>query len=389
MAKEPGVPSMWRALAHVHSAIAALDESGKVVYANPALCALLGCGSSDLEGLDLTAAPFEREREEERAFHERVMHEDGKLEREWQIKSLDGRQLSLVEHASAARLDDERPHRLSTFVDVTLVRELQANLDERQNASLRLLARVMDTAPVMLVAMDVDGLITLADGRASSTLGQGADVIGQSFEEIVKDDSLAKLMTRARSGEEARGAFSVQEGIGFDAWITPMRRRTTGAIAGSMLFALDATERMQTERELRAQLELVEHQRETIRALATPLIQVWDGVVCLPIVGMLDSDRTTEITHTLLNGIVQHKASFAVLDLTGVEVVDTTTADFLLRVVKTTRLLGVEGILCGIHPAVSQAMVHLGVELAAIRTMRTLRDAVRYCIAMGGRRAGT
>lgn len=383
---DPGLSTIWRALGQTHSAIAVLDERGTITYASPVLCSLVGRTTSDLEGSDLSAPPFDGDRAAERAYHEQALRGGEAIEREWKITTHDGRALSLLERASALHLDDGARRRVSTFVDVTRERALQADVAERQNASLRLLSRVMDTAPVMLVAMDVDGLITLADGKAFSVVGPSTETIGRSLEQMVNDPALSALMTRARQGEEARGTFSVGGESGFDAWVTPMRRRTTGEIAGTMLFAIDATERMQTERDLRSQLELVEHQRATIQALSTPLIRVSDEVVCLPLIGTLDADRAAEVTQRLLEGIGQHKAAFAVIDLTGVEVVDTTTADYLLRIVKTTRLLGAEGILCGIHPAVSQTMVHLGVELAAIRTMRTLREAIRYCVGARARR---
>ena len=82
----------------------------------------------------------------------------------------------------------------------------------------------------------------------------------------------------------------------------------------------------------------------------------------------------------LLESIVREQARYAIVDLTGVEVVDTSTADHLIQLFRAARVLGVEGILCGIRPAVAQTVVALGLELGSVRTMRSLRDALKWCI---------
>src|SRR6478752_293336 len=131
---------------------------------------------------------------------------------------------------------------------------------------------------------------------------------------------------------------------------------------------------------LRDKLELIERQSATIRALATPIIKVWDEVLCLPVIGTVDSARTADMMEALLQTVVREQARYAVVDLTGVEVVDTATADHVIQLFKAAGVLGVEGILCGIRPAVAQTVVALGVDLTSVRTMRTLQDALRYCI---------
>ena len=148
--------------------------------------------------------------------------------------------------------------------------------------------------------------------------------------------------------------------------------------------AMDATDRLRTERELRDKLEVIERQSSTIRALATPVIQVWDEVLCLPVIGIVDSARTAEMMQGLLESIVREQARYAIVDLTGVEVVDTSTADHLIQLFRAARVLGVEGILCGIRPAVAQTVVALGLELGSVRTMRSLRDALKWCIRARG-----
>ncbi len=117
-----------------------------------------------------------------------------------------------------------------------------------------------------------------------------------------------------------------------------------------------------------------------IRDLSTPIIEVWDGVLTLPMVGTVDSVRTAEVMDSLLAQIVEKRARFAILDLTGVEVVDTRVASHLIQLIQAIRLLGADGIVTGIQPTVAQTMVALGVDLSQLNTQRNLRAALNYAI---------
>jgi len=152
-----------------------------------------------------------------------------------------------------------------------------------------------------------------------------------------------------------------------------------------------AEELQRTEQELRDKLSLIERQQHELRALATPIIQVWDGVLTLPMIGVLDSARTAEVMDTLLEAIVRTGSRFAILDLTGVELVDTKTASYLLDLVAAIRLLGAEGIVAGIRSTVAQTIVSLGLDLVNITTLGNLRAALQYCIRRmsNEREAGT
>lgn len=125
----------------------------------------------------------------------------------------------------------------------------------------------------------------------------------------------------------------------------------------------------------------VEQQRMTISALSTPIIDVWDGVVTLPLVGVIDTQRALEMTERLLARIVQTGARAVIIDLTGVEIVDTATADHLARLTRAAELLGARCIVTGIGPHIARTLVGMGVELGRVRTLRTLKEALRVCIA--------
>ena len=132
--------------------------------------------------------------------------------------------------------------------------------------------------------------------------------------------------------------------------------------------------------ELESKLAMVEKQRAAIRELSTPVIELWDGVLCLPIVGVMDTARSTEMTSTLLDAIVVKKARYTIIDITGIEVMDTRTVDHFIRMAKSVRLLGAECSLTGISPNIAQTVVHMGIDLSDIVTHRSLRDALWHYV---------
>jgi rsbT co-antagonist protein RsbR len=132
------------------------------------------------------------------------------------------------------------------------------------------------------------------------------------------------------------------------------------------------------QRELEEQLDTIERQRAAIKELSTPMIEVWAGVMCVPIVGLIDSMRATEMTSALLRAVVEKKVQFAIIDITGIDVMDTRATDHFLRMARSVRLLGAECVLSGINPNVARSIVHMGVELSGIETYRTLRDALQH-----------
>lgn len=146
------------------------------------------------------------------------------------------------------------------------------------------------------------------------------------------------------------------------------------------------------QRELEEKLATIERQQIAIRELSTPVIEVWSGVLCLPVVGIMDTTRSAEMTDALLRAVAEKKASCAIIDITGIEVMDTGTADHFMRMARAVRLLGAQCFLTGISPSIAQTIVHMGMDLRGIVTYRTLRDALQaYVRSMqrGGASAAT
>lgn len=123
--------------------------------------------------------------------------------------------------------------------------------------------------------------------------------------------------------------------------------------------------------------ELAEQQAIALRELATPIITVADGVLALPVIGAVDTERSADMMDGLLARVVADQATHVVIDITGVSVLDTRTADHFLRMARAVRLLGAECFLTGMSPAIAQTLAQLGVDTSSARTVRRLSDALK------------
>jgi rsbT co-antagonist protein RsbR len=125
----------------------------------------------------------------------------------------------------------------------------------------------------------------------------------------------------------------------------------------------------------RGREELIQQQRMEMLELSTPVIRLWEGVLALPLIGTLDSERTQTVMENLLEEILRSGAGIAIIDITGVPTVDTLVAQHLLKTVAAARLMGAECIISGIRPQIAQTIVHLGVALGDVVTKATMADA--------------
>lgn len=135
---------------------------------------------------------------------------------------------------------------------------------------------------------------------------------------------------------------------------------------------------------LAAQQEMLDAQRLTIEELETPVIEVWDRVVALPIVGTVDTARAQSMTERLLHKIVETKSEIVILDITGVPVVDTAVARHLLETVSAARLLGAEVLLVGLTSRTAMTLVHLGIDLGGLTTRTTLAKGLELAFSKLG-----
>jgi rsbT co-antagonist protein RsbR len=163
-----------------------------------------------------------------------------------------------------------------------------------------------------------------------------------------------------------RGSSSQPQQVTEDMWTATLLLDRLG------LFTTEVHQRTREEVIMRQQQEMLE--------LSTPVVQLWDRIVALPLIGTLDSGRTQTVMETLLQRIVETGAEIAIIDITGVPTVDTLTAQHLIKTVTATRLMGAECIISGIRPQIAQTIVHLGVDLSGVVTKSSLAGAFRWAL---------
>ena len=128
----------------------------------------------------------------------------------------------------------------------------------------------------------------------------------------------------------------------------------------------------------------IEKQSRSLVEMSTPVTSIWDGVLMLPIVGILDSKRAQDLMHTVLAKISNTRAKVIILDISGVAVVDTAVANHIIKITKASKLMGCGCIVSGLSPAIAQTIVELGIEVGSLSTTATLSDALATALNTAG-----
>ncbi len=186
--------------------------------------------------------------------------------------------------------------------------------------------------------------------------------------------------TRAQQGfspaETATFVFSLKQPL-FER-IRNSLREDSQALADELWLAtvlLDKLGLFTMEAFQRSRESVIQSQQRELLELSTPVVQLWENILALPLIGTLDSERTQIVMESLLQKIVATGAGLAIIDITGVPTVDTLVAQHLLKTVAAARLMGADCIISGIRPQIAQTIVHLGVDLSMVTTKATLADA--------------
>jgi rsbT co-antagonist protein RsbR len=132
--------------------------------------------------------------------------------------------------------------------------------------------------------------------------------------------------------------------------------------------------------------EVIQRQQKELLELSTPVVRLWENILALPLIGTLDSARTQVVMQNLLEAIVATRSDYAIIDITGVPVVDTLVAQHLLKTVAAARLMGADCLISGIRPQIAQTIIHLGVDLSEVTTKATLADAFDVALRRSGHR---
>jgi rsbT co-antagonist protein RsbR len=256
---------------------------------------------------------------------------------------------------------------------------------KRQAAELQTFYALAENAPDGVLVASIEGEISYANTAMRVLLGfdgnqlLGAQVLSHIDASQETLDEIAQLIGASR------------------AWRGPLNyRRRDGSIvrcqASSFLIqsgdaaviasiVRDLTEQQQAEQErITLQDQVIAAQQAALRELSTPLIPLADHLVAMPLIGSIDSGRAQQIVEELLTGVAANRATTAIIDITGVPIVDTQVAGALLRAAQAVELLGSRVVITGIRPEVAQTLVGIGVNLGSIVTRATLQDGIAYAL---------
>ncbi|MFQ3661523.1 MAG: PAS domain-containing protein [Chloroflexaceae bacterium] len=282
---------------------------------------------------------------------------------------------------------------LGTYEDITDLKHTEEALRESQQLFQTLFAHL----PVaVLLKTAGEGRFVLWNTASELLFGLHAEeVIGKTDYDLFPQEQAEVFRAEDREVFAGRVTRVTPEGP-FDSPNLGRRTvRTTkiplynerGQPTYLLVICDDLTERRRAERErLALQEEIIKAQQHALRELSTPLLPLSKRVVLLPIIGSVDTARAHQLIETLLEGVAKHRAAIALIDITGVQVVDTQVANALIQAARAVYLLGARVMLTGIRPEVAQTLVHLGVDLSGILTRGTLQDGIAYAFgATGGR----
>jgi rsbT co-antagonist protein RsbR len=244
-----------------------------------------------------------------------------------------------------------------------------------EHALFRILIETLD---ITLWAAEHTGKIVFSDGKALATAGLApGQLVGLNIFEIYPPELMVPV--KAALAGTASTFESEVHGVHWKTWTLPLKN-DAGEIDHCVGLALDVTSAVQTKRDLERQLGTIRNQQRAIHEMAAPVLRVWDDVLTVPLIGTMDAERTNEIAERLLAEANRSNTRFVILDLTGVETLDTLIANHVLRLIASLRLLGVDAKISGISPHVAHTMVGLGIDLRSVQTYRSLREALRDCM---------
>jgi rsbT co-antagonist protein RsbR len=201
------------------------------------------------------------------------------------------------------------------------------------------------------------------------------------------------------SARRAKGGYSPSETASFifslkQPVFSVLREELPGdaeAMADSIWQAtqmLDQLGLFTTEIFLKTREDVISRQQQEMLELSTPVVRLWENILALPLIGTLDSARTQIVMQNLLDAIVETRSDFAIIDITGVPIVDTLVAQHLLKTVAAARLMGADCLISGIRPQIAQTIIHLGVDLTNVTTKATLADAFAIALQRSGQKVG-
>jgi anti-anti-sigma regulatory factor len=264
------------------------------------------------------------------------------------------------------------------FAQISLAIAMTDNAKELHYAQS--LLHIVNELPLVVWAMTSDGKCTLSAGKGLMQLGfVPGQLVGTNLYELYAGHpEITADYKRVLAGE----VLTTETPVGDSIWRTtyhPARDRK-GTVTGLFAVSQDISAQTRDAQRIREQLALIQEQKRAIDRLVSPIIEVWRGVLVVPLIGDIGAERAAIVTERLLDGVVRRAARFAILDLTGIARVDTSTAAHLFAIMRGVALLGCTPLVSGIRPSVAATMVELGMDVPTGRTYSTLAEALRRCM---------
>lgn len=359
--------------------VSALD--GTITYANPALRALIGYGD-EITGMSV-AELIASEHSAALVDVATTLRSSGVWKGQLIYQRQDGTRFPGDVSSYVLRGADN-----NIQASVAIIRDVSDQL--RREQELQSFKALVENASDGIALIDIDGITRYANPAFQKMLAAGETgetMVGQPIshffapgeEHII--DEIGRTVSadgswqgRVRYRRDTQNTFTAQLAVS-------LMRDLRGRPSGTAGIARDITSQLQDEEE-RQQLQeqVIEAQKAALAELSTPLIPISDHVTVMPLIGSIDSARAGQIVERLLEGIVESHATTAIIDITGVPIVDTQVAQTLLRAAQAANLVGARVVLTGIRPEVAQTLVGLGVNMRELVTRSTLQSGIAYAL---------
>lgn len=264
--------------------------------------------------------------------------------------------------------------------------------EERAHTSNQQMRAVLDHTPAVIYMKDMEGRYILVNSLfAKFTDLSPEEIVGKTSYDLFLKEAADTISVNDRlaieAGKPVEHEWSIfnhqrQQNEIYLTTTFPLRDQD-GTIYAVCGMTSDITARRQaeeTKRQTITQEEIIRAQEMALAELTTPLLSITDQAVVMPLIGSLDSRRTQQIIAALLEGVAHHRSQVAILDITGVSVVDTQVANALIQAAQAVQLLGARVVITGIRPEIAQTLVNLGVNLQNIMTMNSLQNGISYAM---------
>lgn len=259
---------------------------------------------------------------------------------------------------------------------------MESTVENFQKANTIIKMQILDQIPTTVMAVDKElNVIYMNDAGKKAVGKKWEDIFGKRCCDIWNSLHCSTSECHMHRAIESGEAYSARNEITIDNIKTPVAYHVVPLkdenenVIGGLEFIVDITESVQYEKRLN-------EQSQTIREMSTPTIELWDGVLVLPVVGVVDSMRAQHMMDSMLNKIAETYSKVIIMDIQGVAAVDTAVANHLIKITRATKLMGCECILSGITPAVAQTIIQLGINMDNIKTKSTLSDALAEAFKM-------